>query len=228
MKDAKTACKVCHLAVLSHPLDVVLQPSRNTKASGRVQILEMRGLMMTKNSLKELYVEELKDLYSAESQLTKALPKMVKAASSEELRQGFEDHLEQTNGHVERLQQIFEMLGEKATGKKCLGMEGLVKEGAEAIGADFEGAMKDSALISAAQRVEHYEIAGYGTVIAFAELLGESEQASLLRETLEEEKGTDKKLTELAKEINVNAQQGDSESQLEDLPKDKRKSRKAA
>jgi len=155
---------------------------------------------MTKNSLKELYVGELKDLFSAENQLTKALPKMAKAASSDELRQGFEEHLEQTRGHVDRLQQIFGMLGEKGTGKKCLGMEGLVKEGAEIIGEDFEDAMMDAALISAAQRVEHYEIAGYGTVIAYAELLGESEQASLLRETLQEEKETDEKLTGLAKE----------------------------
>ncbi|MGB8987024.1 MAG: ferritin-like domain-containing protein [Candidatus Sulfotelmatobacter sp.] len=183
---------------------------------------------MSRNSLKELYVEELKDLFSAENQLTKALPKMAKAASSDELRQGFEEHLEQTRGHVERLQQIFEQLGEKATGKKCLGMEGLIKEGAETIGEDFEDAMMDAALISAAQRVEHYEIAGYGSVIAYAELLGESEQSSLLKETLEEEKETDEKLTELAKEINVQAQQGDSETEEEDQPRDKRKSRKAA
>src|SRR5271166_4459045 len=117
---------------------------------------------MSKNSLQEVYIEELKDLFSAENQLTKALPKMAKAASSDELRQGFEEHLEQTKGHVDRLQQIFEMLGEKGTGKKCLGMEGLVKEGAEVMGDDYEGATMDAALISAAQRVEHYEIAGYG------------------------------------------------------------------
>jgi ferritin-like metal-binding protein YciE len=185
------------------------------------------GKIMTKNSLQELYVEELKDLFSAETQLTKALPKMAKSATSEELRQGFEGHLEQTKGHVDRLQQIFEMLEEKGTGKKCLGMEGLIKEGAEVMGEDFGDAMMDAALISAAQRVEHYEIAGYGSVIAYAELLGESEQASLLRETLEEEKRTDEKLTELAKEVNLQAQQGDSEQQREE-PKGKRKSRKAA
>ncbi|MGA2021799.1 MAG: ferritin-like domain-containing protein [Candidatus Sulfotelmatobacter sp.] len=183
---------------------------------------------MTKNSLRELYIEELKDLFSAENQLTKALPKMTKAASSDELRQGFERHLEQTRGHVERLQQIFEMLGEKGTGKKCLGMEGLVKEGAETIGDDFEDAVMDAALISAAQRVEHYEIAGYGTVMAYAELLGESEQASLLRETLQEEKETNEKLTELAKAINVEAQQGDFEGGEEEPRKERRKTRKAA
>jgi ferritin-like metal-binding protein YciE len=181
---------------------------------------------MTKNSLKELYVDELKDLFSAENQLTKALPKMAKAASSDELRQGFEEHLQQTQGHVERLQQIFEMLGEKGSGKKCLGMEGLVKEGSEIMGEDFKDAVMDAALISAAQRVEHYEIAGYGTVIAYAELLGESEQANLLKETLEEEKETDEKLTELAKEINVEAHQGNSEIEEEEQPK--RKARKVA
>ena len=192
---------------------------------------------MTENSLKQLYVDELKDLYSAETQLTKALPKMAKAASSEELQQGFEEHLEQTKGHVERLQKIFGMLDEKPTGKKCQGMEGLIKEGAETMEEDFEDAVMDSALISAAQRVEHYEIAGYGTVIAFAELLGESEQASLLRETLEEEKETDEKLTELAQEINAQANGGASEdedaekaeSEEEQQPqRSKRKVRRAA
>jgi ferritin-like metal-binding protein YciE len=179
---------------------------------------------MTKDSLQELYVDELKDLYSAENQLTKALPKMAKSASSEELRRGFEEHLEQTKGHVERLQQIFEMLGEKPTGKKCVGMEGLIKEGAEIMSEDFEDDVMDAALISAAQRVEHYEIAAYGTVAAYADLLGESEHASLLRETLDEEKETDQKLTALSKEINVEAQEGRSE----DEEKGKRKPRRAA
>ena len=160
---------------------------------------------MTKHSLRDLYVDELKDLYSAEMQLTKALPKMAKAASSEELQQGFEKHLQQTKGHVERLEQIFEMLDEKPTGKKCHGMEGLVKEGAEVMGEDFQDDVMDAALISAAQRVEHYEIAAYGTVAAFADLLDEPEQASLLRETLEEEKETDEKLSELAEQINLKA-----------------------
>jgi ferritin-like metal-binding protein YciE len=163
---------------------------------------------MTKNSLRELYVDELKDLLSAENQLTKALPKMAKAATSEELRNGFEEHLEQTKGHVSRLEQVFEMLGEKARAKKCLGMEGLIKEGAEVMGEDFEDEVLDAALIAAAQRVEHYEIAAYGTVCAFADLLGESKQASLLRETLEEERETDQKLTELSKEINAQADGG--------------------
>lgn len=163
---------------------------------------------MQKDSLRELYVDELKDIYNAEKQLTKALPKMAKAATSEELSNGFTEHLEQTKGHVERLEQIFQMLDARASGKKCKGMEGLVAEGAEIMGKDFADDVMDAALISAAQRVEHYEIAAYGTVIAYAELLGESEQASLLQETLQEEKGTDAKLTELSQQINVKANEG--------------------
>lgn len=155
--------------------------------------------------LKELYLDELKDLYSAETQMLKALPKLAKAASSKELRQGFEEHLEQTKGHVQRLEQIFQALGESPKGKKCKGMEGLVDEGAEVVVDDFEGSVKDAALIGAAQRVEHYEIAAYGTVCAFAKELGETEQASLLTETLEEEKKTDQKLTQLAQQINPQA-----------------------
>jgi ferritin-like metal-binding protein YciE len=168
---------------------------------------------MQANSLRELYVAELRDLYNAETQLVKALPKMAKASSNAELRQGFEEHLRQTSEHVSRLEQIFEMMGEKPTGKKCLGMEGLVKEGAETMKEDYEDALMDAAIIGAAQRVEHYEIAGYGTVRAFAELLGENEHVSLLEQTLEEEKQTDEKLTQLAQQVNTEAgQQGDEES----------------
>src|SRR4051812_44893781 len=123
---------------------------------------------MPQDDLKQLYIDELKDLHNAESQLVKALPKMAKAASSEELRSGFEEHLEQTKGHVQRLEQIFEMLGESPKGKKCKGMEGLIEEGSEMIEEDFEGAVKDAGLIGAAQRVEHYEIAAYGTAKALA------------------------------------------------------------
>src|SRR6201988_5134073 len=157
---------------------------------------------MANEGLKELYINELKDLYSAENQLLKALPKMAKAASSDELREGFEEHLEQTRGHVQRLEQIFKSLGENPKGKKCVGMEGLVREGSEIMDEDFEGALMDAALIGAAQRVEHYEIAAYGTASEFAKLLGESEHVTLLEETLQEEKETDEKLTNLAKEIN--------------------------
>jgi ferritin-like metal-binding protein YciE len=173
------------------------------------------GGIMPNEGLKELYIDELKDLYSAETQLVKALPKMAKAASSDELRQGFEDHLEQTKEHVQRLEKIFEDLGESPKGKKCMGMEGLVKEGAEVMGEDFEDAVMDSAIIGAAQRVEHYEIAAYGTAREFANLLGQSEHASLLEETLEEEKETDEKLTDLAKDINAEANEGEEEEDEE-------------
>jgi ferritin-like metal-binding protein YciE len=134
---------------------------------------------MAKDSLRELYIDELKDLYSAETQLVKALPKMAKAASNDQLRQAFEEHLRQTSEHVSRLEQIFEALEEKPTGKKCVGMEGLVKEGSEVMKEDYGDELKDAAIIGAAQRVEHYEMAGYGTVRAFAELLGETEHVSL-------------------------------------------------
>ena len=182
---------------------------------------------MPNDSLKKLYVDELKDLYSAENQLVKALPKMAKAASSDELRQGFEEHLEQTKGHVQRLETIFQALGEGPKGKKCKGMEGLVEEGSEVMEEDFEGALMDAALIGAAQRVEHYEIAAYGTVCAFAKELGETEQNSLLNETLEEEKKTDDKLTELAQEINAQANEGEEEEGKEEAT-GRKKSRRVA
>jgi ferritin-like metal-binding protein YciE len=158
-------------------------------------------------SLRELYINELKDLYSAETQLVKALPKMAKGASNDELRLAFEEHLRQTSEHVSRLEQIFEELGEKPTGKKCVGMEGLVKEGAEMLKEDYEENVKDAGIIGAAQRVEHYEIAAYGTVKAFAEILGEDEHVSLLEETLNEEKETDQKLNQIAEEVNASAEE---------------------
>jgi ferritin-like metal-binding protein YciE len=168
-----------------------------------------KGGKVEQNALKEHYIEELKDIYSAENQLIKALPKMAKAATSEDLRAGFEEHLEQTKGHVERLEQIFEALGEKPTGKKCHGMEGLITEGSEVLEQDLDDEVRDAALISAAQRVEHYEIAAYGTVRTYAELLGETEAVELLQETLDEEKETDEKLTSLSREINLQAAQAD-------------------
>jgi len=160
-------------------------------------------------SLNDLFVEQLRDLYDAENQLIKALPKMAKGANSEELRHGFEEHLEQTKGHAQRIEQIFEQLGEKARGKKCKAMEGLIKEGSETLEEDISNEdVKDAAIIAAAQRVEHYEIAGYGTARTFANLLGQQEAVSLLEQTLQEEKETDAKLTELAEGINVAAEQG--------------------
>ena len=161
---------------------------------------------MQQSALRELYVDELRDLYDAEAQLTKALPKMAKAATSDELRAGFENHLQQTKGHVQRLEEIFQALGEKPTGKKCKGMQGLIAEGKEIMqDEDLEGETLDAGLISAAQRVEHYEIAAYGCVRSYANLLGDPQAASLLEETLQEEKDTDKKLTELSETINVEA-----------------------
>ena len=171
---------------------------------------------MEHQALKELYIDELRDIYNAESQLVKALPKMAKVANSEELRTGFEEHLEQTRGHVQRLEQIFKELGEKPSGKKCKGMEGLVAEGQEMMGEDFEDEVMDAALISAAQRVEHYEIAAYGTVRTYAELLGEDTAVQLLEQTLEEEKETDQKLTDMASEINVRAMGEGSEASSEE------------
>ena len=182
---------------------------------------------MADKGLKELYIDELKDLYSAENQLVKALPKMAKAATSPDLRAGFEEHLEQTKGHVQRLETIFEQLGQSPKGKKCKGMEGLIEEGSEAI-EEYEGELLDAALIGAAQRVEHYEMAGYGTVSAFAEELGESEHVTLLNETLEEEKETDEKLSGLAGDINAKANRGEESAKDNEKLTPKKKSRNAA
>ena len=160
---------------------------------------------MKLESLDALYQQELKDLYSAETQLVKALPKMAKAATNADLKAGFEEHLEQTKGHVERLTKIGEELGIKLTGHKCKAMEGLVAEGTEMIEQDALPAIKDAGLIGAAQRVEHYEIAGYGTAIALAEQLGHEDAVKLLEKTLEEEKETDEKLTDVAEEVYAQA-----------------------
>ncbi len=157
-------------------------------------------------TLKELYIHELKDLYSAEKQLTKALPKMAKAATDEDLAAGFEEHLEQTEEHVNRLEKILEKLDESTRGPKCKGMEGLIEEGKEIMEEASDDDVRDAGLISAAQRVEHYEIAGYGCARTYAEMLGDKQGADLLEQTLQEEGETDKKLTRLAKSVvNVKA-----------------------
>lgn len=161
--------------------------------------------MMELTDLKQLFVNELKDLYSAEKQLLKALPKMAKKCTSPRLARAFETHLDETKGHVERLESIFEHLDMTPRAKKCKGMEGLIEEGEEMI-SDAEGQTRDAGLISAAQKIEHYEIAGYGTVRTYARLLGDDWAANLLQQTLDEEARTDKKLTELAEsEINLAA-----------------------
>jgi ferritin-like metal-binding protein YciE len=158
---------------------------------------------MKLESLKDLYLEQLKDLYSAETQLVEALPKMAEAATSPDLRRGFTEHLRQTEEHVRRLERIFSELGEKPTGHTCEGMKGLIKEGNEMIKMRGEPSVIDAGLIAAAQRVEHYEIAGYGTVRTYAELLGKEDHVTLLERTLQEEEETDERLTELA-ESHVN------------------------
>lgn len=162
---------------------------------------------MALKSLEDLLVHELRDLYSAEKQLVRALPKMAKAANSEKLREGFEEHLSETEGHVERLEKILEQLGKPVRAMKCEAMEGLIEEGKKMIDENAEPSVKDAGLISCAQKVEHYEIAGYGTARTLAELLGHAEAVDLLQQTLDEEKATDEKLTELAtSEVNVEAQ----------------------
>jgi ferritin-like metal-binding protein YciE len=164
-------------------------------------------LMPKTNSLNELLIEELKDLYSAETQLTKALPKMSKAASNDELRAAFDEHLEQTKVHVSRLERAMELLGADPKGKTCKAMEGLIEEASEKIEMDAEPSVRDAALIGAAQKVEHYEIAGYGTARTFAETLGEDDVADILQETLDEEAEADDRLTDLADTVNEEAEQ---------------------
>jgi len=152
-------------------------------------------------SIRELLIEEMADLYDAEKQLVKALPKMAKAASNELLREAFENHLEQTRGHVRRLEQAFELLDQKAKGKPCAAMKGLVEEGKETMEEDLSDGLMDSAIICAAQKVEHYEIAGYGTLSAWARSLGLDQVAGLLEETLAEEKEADEKLTQVGGDV---------------------------
>ena len=176
---------------------------------------------MKLDNLKKLYIEELRDLYSAENQLLKALPKMAKGASSDELRQAFENHLQETEGHVERLETIFEDLDESPKGKTCQAMKGLVEEGSEILEEEGEESVLDAGIIAAAQKVEHYEIASYGTVRTFAELLGEKDAAKLLQETLDEEGAADEKLSALAEGI-VNPEALSESEELETSGSSKR------
>jgi ferritin-like metal-binding protein YciE len=177
---------------------------------------------MDMETLGELYVEELKDLYSAETQILKALPKMMKAATHPDLKKAFETHLKQTEGHVERLEQICDDLGVSPKGKKCVGMEGVIKEGAELIQEKPDADVLDAGLISAAQHVEHYEMAGYGTVRAWATKLGHDRQAALLQQTLDEERDTDLQLTALAEQtVNVDAMHGETADDESDGPADR-------
>jgi ferritin-like metal-binding protein YciE len=183
---------------------------------------------MKVESLHDLYVEQLKDLYNAEQQLIKAIPKMAKAASSEELKAAFEDHLGKTRQHAQRIETILEQMGEKAQGKKCKAMEGLVEEGGEVIKEDMEDSIKDAALIAAAQRVEHYEIAGYGCVRAYATRLGDENAASLLSQTLDEEKEADETLNGIAEELNLEVPQESVRSEKRIVKSSKGGTRSAA
>jgi ferritin-like metal-binding protein YciE len=162
-------------------------------------------------NLQDLLVENLKDLYSAENQILKALPKAAKKVENEELRAALEEHVEQTRGHVERLEQVLSKMGEKGGGKKCHGMEGLLEEAKELLEEDADPDVLDAGLIVDCQKVEHYEIAGYGSAVTFCKLLGDQESARLLAQTLDEEKAADRKLTEIAESsINIEAASGPS------------------
>lgn len=164
--------------------------------------------MAQTETLHDAFLDELRDAYDAEKQLIKALPKMAKAAESDELRTAFETHLEETQGHAERLEQVFASLEEKVRGKHCDGMAGIIEEGRSVMGEDFEGTTLDACLIAAAQRAEHYEMAAYGTLVSWAKAMGHQEAAGLLEEILEEEKATDEKLTQIAESgINQDAAQ---------------------
>ena len=160
---------------------------------------------MSVETLRELLIDELKDLYSAEKQIVRSLPKLAKAATSPELKEAILDHLEETKGQVGRLEQIATIVGKKLTGKTCVGMKGVLEEGSEVLEEVEAGTVRDAALIGASQRVEHYEMAGYGTARDFAKTLGLDDVAELLEATLEEEKAADKKLTAISKAVNKQA-----------------------
>src|SRR5438477_720499 len=169
---------------------------------------------MKEKKLDDLLHEEIQNLYDAEKQIVRALPKMAKAAASDELREAFENHLEETKEQVIRLEKVFQGLGQTARGKKCHGMQGLLEEGEDIISEFSESPARDAALIAAAQKVEHYEMAAYGSARTFAKILGQEKAAELLEETLEEEKAADEKLTEIAESvINVEAAEGQQEEQ---------------
>ena len=165
--------------------------------------------MAEAGTLHDAFIDELRDTYDAEKQLTKALPKLAKAATSSELRTAFETHLEETRGHVERLESVFESLDEKVRGKHCDGMAGIIEEGKSIMEEDFDETTMDACLIAAGQRAEHYEMAAYGTLVAWARGMGHKRAANLLQETLEEEKAADQKLTSIA-EAGINQEAADA------------------
>jgi ferritin-like metal-binding protein YciE len=177
-----------------------------------VRYINESGDAMSVETLEELFIDELKDLYSAEKQIVRALPKLAKAASTPELQEALQSHLEETRGQVERLEQIAEIVGKKLTGKTCAGMKGVLEEGSEVLEEVEKGNVRDAALIGASQRVEHYEMAGYGTARDFAKLLGLGDVVELLEQTLEEEKAADQKLTTISKSVNRQAKSATSEA----------------
>ena len=177
--------------------------------------------MADTGTLHDAFIDELRDTYDAEKQLTRALPKLAKTASSPELRKAFEGHLEETKGQIQRLEQVFESLGEKVSGKHCDGIAGIIEEGKSVMEEDFDDATMDACLIASGQRAEHYEMAAYGTLIAWANAMGHADAAELLQETLDEEKAADEKLSMLAEGgINqgaADAAQGDEEGDDEEM-----------
>jgi ferritin-like metal-binding protein YciE len=179
--------------------------SHLVSASNHPVWLVYKEILMSLGTLEDLFLQEIKDIYDAEKQLLKALPKMAKAVESEQLRAAIEEHHTVTEKQVERLEEVFQLLGKPARGKKCAAMEGLVKEGSEILKEDAEPAVLDAAVIAAAQKVEHYEIAAYGTLATFAEILGYEDAKELLGQSLEEEKETDETLTQIASQINYDA-----------------------
>lgn len=180
-------------------------------------------------NLREALVDEIRDIFNAEKQVVKALPKMIKGATSEELREAFESHLEETHGQVTRLERVFELLDEKPRGKHCAGMAGILEEGSETLEDDAEDAVMDACIIAGAQRVEHYEITAYGTVIAWADALGLTEIAKVLAESLAEEKSADEKLSAIAESgVNDAATAGESDETDEDDEEEKSSRAKAA
>ena len=187
--------------------------------------------MAETSTLHDAFLDELRDAYDSEKQLTKALPKMAKAATSPVLRDAFQAHLEETRGHVDRLEQVLEGLGEKVRGKHCDGIEGIIEEGQAVMEEDFDGSTMDACLIAAGQRAEHYEIAAYGTLVAWATAMGHSEAAGLLQETLDEEKAADEKLTALA-EAGINQEAAEAahpdQAAQDEMPKKKPGTRRQA
>jgi ferritin-like metal-binding protein YciE len=185
-----------------------MKKTSTSPSNGTKKTAPEKGLKAKSNAaqgLRDLFVDELKDIYWAEKALTKAIPKMIKNATDENLREALTGHLEETKQHVTRLEEVFSSIDEKGVAKKCEAMAGLIKEAEEIMEATEHGVVRDAGIILAGQKVEHYEIATYGTLFSFANILGEDEAAALLEETLEEEKAADKKLSEISDSINVDA-----------------------